>query len=73
MKIRSYIAAITLLFSSFNAMSQSALNLPDIAYQDLSRGMLTDLNINLGLAFLVVGAWCIVGFIVTLLVINRRN
>jgi ABC-2 type transport system permease protein len=40
---------------------------------DLSRGTLTDLDINLGLAFLVVGAWCIVGFIITLLVINRRN
>jgi ABC-2 type transport system permease protein len=40
---------------------------------DLSRGTLTDLDINLGLAFLIVGAWCIVGFFITLLVVNRRN
>ena len=40
---------------------------------DLSRGTLTNLDVNLGLAFLVVGAWCIVAFIITLLVINRRN
>jgi len=40
---------------------------------DLSRGTITDLDVNLGLAFVVVGAWCIVGFILTLIVVNRRQ
>jgi ABC-2 type transport system permease protein len=40
---------------------------------DLSRGTLTDLNVNLGLAFAVVGAWCLLGFIATLLLISRRK
>jgi len=40
---------------------------------DLTRGTITDLDVNLGLAFIVVGVWCIVGFIVTLIVINRRQ
>ncbi|MDD4876963.1 MAG: ABC transporter permease, partial [Dehalococcoidales bacterium] len=30
---------------------------------DLSRGTLTDLDVNLGKAFIVVGAWCLVGLI----------
>ena len=40
---------------------------------DLTRGTITDLDVNLGLAFIVVGAWCIVGFFVTLFVVNRRQ
>jgi ABC-2 type transport system permease protein len=40
---------------------------------DLTRGTITDLDINLGLAFIIVGAWCVVGFIVTLIVVNRRQ
>ena len=40
---------------------------------DLTRGTLTDLDVNLGLAFTIVGAWCIEGFIVTLVVVNRRQ
>jgi ABC-2 type transport system permease protein len=40
---------------------------------DLTRGTLTDLDVNLGLAFIVVGAWCLVGFFVTLFVVNRRQ
>ncbi len=40
---------------------------------DLTRGTLTDLDVNLGLAFIMVGAWCIAGFIITLVVVNRRN
>ncbi len=40
---------------------------------DLSRGTLTDLNVNLGLAFAVVGAWCLFGFVGTLLLVQRRR
>ncbi len=40
---------------------------------DLTRGTITDLDVNLGLAFIVVAAWCVVGFIVTLVVVNRRQ
>ena len=40
---------------------------------DIIRGTLTDLDVNLGLAFIMVGAWCIVGFIVTLVVVRRRQ
>ena len=40
---------------------------------DLSRGTLTDLDVNLGLAFGVTGAWCIAGFLVTYFVIRRRH
>jgi ABC-2 type transport system permease protein len=40
---------------------------------DLSRGTLTDLHVNLGLAFTVVGAWCLLGFIVTCLLVRRRR
>ena len=49
------------------------LVLPIQYMADLSRGTLTDLDVNLGLAFIVVGAWCIIGLIVTLVVINRRQ
>jgi ABC-2 type transport system permease protein len=40
---------------------------------DLTRGTLTDLNVDLGMAFIVVTAWCAVGYIVTLIVVNRRQ
>lgn len=40
---------------------------------DLSRGTLTDLDVNLGLAFAVVGAWCAVGLIATNFIIRRRQ
>lgn len=40
---------------------------------DLTRGTLTDLNVNLGIAFIVVGAWCIVGFTATYFLVNRRR
>jgi len=40
---------------------------------DLSRGTLTDLDVNLGLAFAVVGAWCLLGFVSTLILVSRRK
>ena len=40
---------------------------------DLSRGTLTDLHVNLGLAFGVVGAWCVAAFIVTYIIVHRRR
>jgi ABC-2 type transport system permease protein len=40
---------------------------------DLSRGTLTNLDVNLPLAFAVVGVWCLVGFGITLLVVRRRQ
>ena len=40
---------------------------------DLTRGTLTDLDVNLGLAFIIVGAWCFAGFIVTSYVVQRRR
>jgi ABC-2 type transport system permease protein len=40
---------------------------------DLIRGTLTDLPINLGTAFGVVGAWLVVGFVVTYFLVRRRN
>lgn len=40
---------------------------------DLSRGTLTNLDVNLGLAFGVVGAWCAVGLIATNYLIKRRR
>jgi ABC-2 type transport system permease protein len=40
---------------------------------DLTRGTLTDLPVNLGLAFAVVGVWFIAGFILTYLLVRRRQ
>ena len=40
---------------------------------DLSRGTLTDLDVNLGLAFLVVGAWCAAAFLITYALVRRRR
>lgn len=39
----------------------------------LMRGTLTDLNVNLGLSFAVVGGWSLAGFISTNLLVNRRQ
>jgi ABC-2 type transport system permease protein len=40
---------------------------------DLTRGTLTDLPVNLGLAFAVVGAWFVAGFTCTYMLVRRRN
>ena len=40
---------------------------------DLTRGTLTDLDVELGLAFAIVGAWCLAGFFVTWYVVQRRR
>ena len=40
---------------------------------DLTRGTLTNIPVNLGLAFAVVGAWCIFGLIVTFFLVKRRK
>ena len=40
---------------------------------ELSRGTLTDLNVNLGLAFAVVGGWCLLGFVSTSILVTRRR
>jgi ABC-2 type transport system permease protein len=47
--------------------------LPAKYMADLSRGTLTDLNVNLGLAFVVVGGWCLFGLVVTAMLIRRRR
>jgi ABC-2 type transport system permease protein len=47
--------------------------LPITYMADLSRGTLTDLHVNLGLAFIVVGAWCVVGFVITYALVRRRR
>lgn len=40
---------------------------------NLSRGTLTDLEVDLGLAFIVVGTWCAVGLMATNYFIRRRG
>lgn len=40
---------------------------------DLSRGTLTDIDVNLGLAFAVTGGWCIVGFMFCYIVMKKRR
>lgn len=40
---------------------------------DLTRGTLTDLNVNLGLAFAITGAWFAAGLILTWYLVNRRR
>jgi ABC-2 type transport system permease protein len=53
---------------------QSIHNVLPIKYMaDLMRGTLTDLPVNLGLAFSVVGAWFAGGFVVTYFMVRRRN
>jgi ABC-2 type transport system permease protein len=46
---------------------------PVMYMADLSRGTLTDLPVDLGLAFAVVGAWCVFGLIGTALLVRRRR
>lgn len=46
---------------------------PVVYMADLSRGTLTDLHVDLGRAFAVVGAWCVLGLIVTALLVRRRR
>jgi ABC-2 type transport system permease protein len=46
---------------------------PVMYMADLSRGTLTDLPVDLGRAFAVVGAWCVLGLVVTALLIRRRR
>ncbi|HSW59071.1 MAG TPA: ABC transporter permease [Dehalococcoidales bacterium] len=40
---------------------------------DLLRGTLTDLPVNLGLAFALVGGWCLFGLAATSLLVRRRQ
>jgi len=40
---------------------------------DLMRGTLTDLPVNLARAFAITGAWCVAGFVLTNLMVRRRN
>ncbi len=40
---------------------------------DLLRGTLTDLPVNLGLAFAVVSGWCLFGLVMTSLLVRRRQ
>jgi ABC-2 type transport system permease protein len=40
---------------------------------DLARGTLTDLKVDLGLSFIIVGAWSLVGLIGTILLVSRRS
>jgi ABC-2 type transport system permease protein len=46
---------------------------PVMYMADLSRGTLTDLPVDLGLAFAVVGAWFLFGLIVTFMLVRRRR
>jgi ABC-2 type transport system permease protein len=39
----------------------------------LMRGTLTDLSVNLGQSFAIVGGWFVAGFITTTLLVNRRQ
>jgi hypothetical protein len=40
---------------------------------DLMRGALTDIEVNMGLAFIVVGLWCAATFAGTYLLVRRRK
>jgi hypothetical protein len=40
---------------------------------DLSRGTLTDLDVNLGLAFGITCAWCLVCFVFCYTVMKKRR
>jgi ABC-2 type transport system permease protein len=60
--------------SNLPAWLQAAHKVLPILYMaDLTRGTLTDLNVNLGLAFAVVGAWFVAGFVATYYLVNRRR
>lgn len=40
---------------------------------DLSRGTLIDIDVNLGLSFVITGAWCLAGFIFCYVVMKKRR
>lgn len=40
---------------------------------DLSRGTLSDADVNMGLAFAVTGAWCVVSFVFCYIVMKKRS
>ncbi len=40
---------------------------------DLSRGSLTDMDVNMGLAFAVTGAWCVASFLFCYIMMKRRS
>ena len=40
---------------------------------DLIRGTLTDLPVDMGKAFAITGAWCVAGFVITNLLVRRRQ
>jgi ABC-2 type transport system permease protein len=40
---------------------------------NLMRGTITDLNVNLGQSFAIVGGWFAAGYIITNLLVNRRQ
>jgi ABC-2 type transport system permease protein len=50
-----------------------AFAVPKPMMADLTRGTLTDLPVNLGLAFAVVGGWFVAGLFITSLLVRRRN
>jgi ABC-2 type transport system permease protein len=56
-----------------NWLAQIHNVLPVKYMADLARGTLTDIDVNLGLAFAVVGGWCIAGFVATLILVSRRK
>ncbi len=56
-----------------NWMSTLHSVLPIKYMADLSRGTLTNLDVNLPLAFTIVMAWCLFGFSITVVVLRRRK
>jgi len=40
---------------------------------DLSRGTLSDIDVNMGLAFAVTGAWCVASFLFCYIVMKKRS
>jgi ABC-2 type transport system permease protein len=56
-----------------NWLAQVHRVLPVKYMADLARGTLTDIIVNLGLAFAVVGGWCLIGFGATLALVSRRK
>jgi ABC-2 type transport system permease protein len=54
-------------------MQSIHLVLPIQYAADIMRGTITDLPVQLGLAFTVVGAWCLVCFALTYLLVRRRK
>jgi ABC-2 type transport system permease protein len=40
---------------------------------DLSRGSVTDIDVNMGLAFAVTGAWCVASFLFCYIVMKKKS